>query len=85
MCLTSPPRPHHKFVRADILLLADAMVENDFSEDEEIEEEEQNEIKRLTRIRDSIRRKARSRISFPDRSHFSLATGWVVSQCYTSA
>ena len=57
MLLTSPARPHHKFVRAEILLLTDAMVENDFSEDEEIEEEKQNEIKRLKRMRDKVREK----------------------------
>ena len=53
--LTSPARPHHKFVRAETLLLADALAENDFSEDEEFEEEAQNEIERLKKLRDSSR------------------------------
>ena len=57
MRLTSPARPHHKFVRADILLLADAMVENDFSEDEEIEEEKENNLEKLKRMRDKVRQK----------------------------
>ena len=68
MRLTSPAQPHHPFVRADILLLTDAMVENDFSEDEEIEAEEH---------------RGGNRLAYPHRTGFRPVSRRLHSPCHS--